>query len=117
LGDGESLSHRRKPGTIARHIDKLVPKKSKVHRVRHYAALAYTDVPAFMTELRAQESTAARALEFAILTAARTGEVRGAKWDEVDFATKTWTIAAARMKADKEHRIPFAVALSPSSRK
>jgi integrase len=70
-----------------------------------------------MTELRAQESTAARALEFAILTAARTGEVRGAKWDEVDFATKTWTIAAARMKADKEHRIPFAVALSPSSRK
>src|SRR5262249_28183441 len=51
-------------------------------------------------------SLASAALEFAILTAARTGEVRGAKWDEVDFATKTWTIAAARMKADKEHRIP-----------
>jgi integrase len=64
-------------------------------------------VPAFMVELRAHNSLTARALEFCILTAARSGEVLGAKWSEVDLAAKTWTIPASRMKAGKEHRVPL----------
>jgi integrase len=89
------------------HLDKLLPARSKVRRVEHHAALAYTDLPAFMETLRAQEGTAARALEFAILTAARTGEVIGVLWDEIDLSEKVWTIPADRMKAGKEHRVPL----------
>jgi integrase len=82
-----------------------LPARSKVRRVEHHAALPYSAMPEFMTALRAQQGSAARALEFAILTAARTGEVIGARWDEIDFATKVWTIPAGRMKAGKEHRV------------
>jgi integrase len=87
------------------HLDKLLPARSKVRRVEHHAALPYSSILEFVTALRTQQGSAARALEFAILTAARTGEVIGARWDEIDFVTKVWTIPAGRMKAGKEHRV------------
>src|SRR5215472_13831725 len=90
------------------HLDKLLPKKSKVRRVEHHAALPYRDIAVFMIELRQQQGGAARTLEFAILTAARTGEVVGARWDEIDLAERLWTVPAERMKAGKEHRVPLA---------
>jgi integrase len=74
---------------------------------QHHAALPYAELPAFMIELRERASLSARALEFTILTAARTGETRGATWDEIDLNTKTWTVPADRMKAGKEHRVPL----------
>jgi integrase len=89
------------------HLDKLLPARSKVQRVEHHAALPYDEVAGFMTALQAEEGVAARALEFAILTAARTGEVMGARWGEVDLADKVWTIPSTRMKAAKEHRVPL----------
>ena len=89
------------------HLDKLLPKKTKVRRIEHHAALPYREIAAFVAELRSQEGIAARALEFAILTAARTGEVIGALWGELDLADRLWTIPAERMKADKEHRVPL----------
>jgi len=92
------------------HLDKLLPARGKVRKVEHHAALPYRDVPAFITGLRGQEGIAARALEFLILTAARTGEVIGARWDEFDLDDRLWTIPAARMKAGKEHRVPLSAA-------
>ncbi len=89
------------------HLENLLPKRSKVRRVEHHAALPYPEIAAFMSELRQQEGVAARALEFAILTAARTGEVIGARWDEFNLAEHLWTIPADRMKAGKEHRVPL----------
>jgi integrase len=91
------------------HLDKLLPARSKVRKVRHHAALAYDELPAFMVALRKQEGVAARALEFLILTGARTSEVIGMVPDEI--TNKVWTIPANRMKAGKEHRVP----LSPSA--
>jgi integrase len=84
----------------------LPPARPKLSRGR-FAAMDYRDVAAFIDKLRATESAAARALEFAILTAARSGEVLGAGWDEIDLAGKTWTIPPARMKAGREHRVPL----------
>ena len=92
------------------HLENLLPKKSKVRRVEHHAALPYVEISAFMGELRGQEGVAARALAFAILTAARTGEVIGATWAEIDVAARLWTIPAERMKAGKEHRVPLSEA-------
>jgi integrase len=89
------------------HLDKLLPARSKVRRVEHHAALPYDEVAGFMTFLQAEEGVAARALEFAILTAARTGEVMGVRWSEIDLAEKVWTIPSTRMKAGKEHRVPL----------
>ncbi|MFZ3325388.1 MAG: site-specific integrase [Methylocella sp.] len=89
------------------HLDKLLPARAKVRMVKHHAALPYDDLPTFMTVLRAQEGIAARALEFAILTAARTGEVIGARWGEIDIGEKLWTVPGMRMKAGKEHRLPL----------
>jgi integrase len=74
---------------------------------KHLPALPYTEVPAFMTELRAKDFISARALEFTILTAARTNEVIGAKWDEINLSETTWTVPATRMKAGVEHRVPL----------
>ena len=88
-------------------LDKLLPKPGKVAKKEHFAALPVAEVGAFMERLRAAEGMGARALEFAILTAARSGEVRGATWAEIDLAAKVWTIPAARMKAGKEHRVPL----------
>jgi integrase len=87
------------------HLDKLLPKKTKVRRIEHHAALPYAEVPAFMAELRGQEGIAAQALEFAILTATRTGETIGAKWNEIDLTERLWTIPAERMKGEREHRV------------
>jgi integrase len=89
------------------HLENLLPKKSKVRRVEHHAALPYAEIAAFVAELRQQDGVAARALEFAILTAARTGEVIGAKWDEIDLGERFWTVPAERMKGGKEHRVPL----------
>ena len=75
--------------------------------VQHHPALPYADLPQFMAELRANDSISARALEFTILTACRTGEVINASWSEIDLRAKAWTIPAERMKAGKEHRVPL----------
>jgi integrase len=91
------------------HLDQLLPARSKVRRVEHHAALPYAVLPGFLVSLREQEGIASRALEFAILTAARTGEVLGARWSEMDLLDKTWTLPAARMKACREHRVPLSV--------
>ena len=89
------------------HLDKLLPARSKVRRIEHHAALPYAELPGFLVSLRQQEGVAAYALEFAILTAARTGEVIGARWSEMDLLNKTWTLPAARMKSGREHRVPL----------
>lgn len=89
------------------HLENLLPRPSKVKRVEHHAALPYGEVGAFMAKLRSQEGVAARALEFLVLTAARTGEVIGARWSEVDLMQKLWTVPGERMKAGREHRAPL----------
>jgi integrase len=86
----------------------ILPARGKVRRVKHHAALPYAETAAFMIDLRGREGMAARALEFAILTAARTGEALGATWGEVDPDAKTWTVPAGRMKGGREHRVPLA---------
>ena len=88
------------------HLDALLPARHRLTR-GHHAAMPYDDVPAFIGRLRASESVSALALEFAILTASRTGEVLGARWDEIDLDAKLWTVPAARMKAGREHRVPL----------
>ena len=92
------------------HIENLLPRKSKVRRVEHHAALPYSELPGFMAELRQRKGTAARALELTILTAARTGEVIGATWSEIDFEARLWIIPGQRMKAGREHRVPLSEA-------
>ena len=89
------------------HLDNLLPARTKVKKVKHHAALPYQDAPAFMAKLRDQDGIAARALEFTILTASRTGEVIAARWEEIDFAEKVWTVPTDRMKAKREHRVPL----------
>ena len=89
------------------HLDKVLPPMRKVAKVEHHPALPYRDMPAFMTDLCGRDGTAAKALEFTILTAARTGETIGAKWDEIDFKEKVWTVPAERMKAGVEHQVPL----------
>ena len=89
------------------HIEHLLAARADVQKVVHHAALDYREVGAFLADLRQQPGAGAKALEFAILTAARSGEVRGATWGEVDLPDATWTIPAERMKAKKEHRIPL----------
>ena len=89
------------------HLDKLLPARSRVRQVEHLAALPYDDLPLFLTNLRQRDAFAARGLEFLILTAARTGEVIGARWSEIDLLDKTWTVPANRMKAHREHRVPL----------
>jgi integrase len=92
------------------HLENLLPARSKVKEVEHHAALPYAEINNFIVELRAQEGVSAKALEFAILTAARTGEVVGAQWNEIDVDKKLWTIPAQRMKVGKEHRVPLSAA-------
>ena len=89
------------------HLDNLLPKPTKVKAVKHHPALPHEDIASFMTDLSARTGVAARALTFTILTAARSGEVRGMTWGEVDLENGIWTIPAARMKAGKEHRVPL----------
>jgi integrase len=89
------------------HLDKTLPARSRVRQVQHHPALGYDELPAFMRSLREQNGTAARALEFLILTAARTGEAIGARWDEFDLAEKMWIVPATRIKGGRLHRVPL----------
>jgi integrase len=89
------------------HLENRLPAPTKVQKVRHHAALPYSEIGAFMADLQRQEGIAALALRFLILTAARTGEVLCARWDEIDTATRTWTVPAERMKGHREHRVPL----------
>jgi integrase len=92
-------------------LDQVLPPPRKVAPIRSFAAMPYADVPAFMRELRGDDTLSARALEFAILTAARSGEVRQAEWSEIDFEQKIWTVPAPHTKTRREHRIPLAPAV------
>lgn len=92
------------------HLENLLAKTTKIRAVQHHAALPYGEIPAFVADLHEQKGAAARALEFAILTAARTGEVIGARWDEIKGAEHLWTIPQGRMKTGKEHRVPLSEA-------
>ena len=95
------------PARLKGHLDKLLPKTSKIKRVKHHAALPYKQINPFIKALRKQLGSTPLALEFLILTAGRTGEVTGATWNEIDLAAKVWTVPATRMKAGKEHRTPL----------
>jgi integrase len=88
------------------HLDHLLPRPSKLER-SHHAAMPYEDVAAFTAKLRKREATSALALEFCILTAARSGEILGMQWSEIDLDNKIWTVPANRMKAGRVHRIPL----------
>ncbi len=92
------------------HLDTLLPHRKKVAPVVHRAALPYREVGQFMADLKRITDTSARVLEFQILTAARSGEVTGARWDEIDITARLWTIPGARMKAGKDHRVPLSPA-------
>lgn len=105
-----TISGYRKGDNPARwkgHLDAILPVPSKIKKVKHMPALPYKDIGAFMLELRKREGIGARALEFIILTACRSGEARLATWGEIDLENKIWTIPADRMKAGKPHRVPL----------
>jgi integrase len=89
------------------HLDAILSKPSKIKNVEHHKALPYEDMGEFMKKLRAADGLGARAVEFTILTATRSAEVRGAKWSEIDFNKAVWIIPAGRMKASKEHHVPL----------
>jgi integrase len=92
------------------HLDKILPAPGKVKKVEHFTALPYSQLGDFMAALRRAEGIGARALEFTILTAARSGEVRGATWSEIDLEAGLWVVPAQRMKAKREHRKPLSKA-------
>ena len=98
------------PARWKSHLDHLLQTPSKITKAGHHAALPVGEVGAFVQALRTHEGMGARALEFAILTAARSGEVRGATWMEIDLGTAAWTVPAERMKTGKEHRVPLSAA-------
>jgi integrase len=95
------------PARLKGHLDTLLPRRSRVQKVKHHPALPYSELAKFMKTLRAEEGIAARALEFLILTATRTNEVIGATWNEFDIKAGVWIIPAERMKMRKEHRVPL----------
>ena len=92
------------------HLSELLAKPGKIAPVKHRPAVPYLELPVFMAELRALEGTAARGLEFAILTAARTSEVLEAVWDEINLADAVWLVPGSRMKGGREHRVPLSSA-------
>ena len=95
------------PATWRGHLQEALPPRSEVQPVKHFRAMDYQDVPAFMAELGQIDTVAAASLRFLILTAARTGEVIGARWNEVDWNEKTWTVPAARAKTGRNHVVPL----------
>jgi integrase len=99
------------PARLKDNVDLALGRPAKMRKVNHFRALPYSELPAFMQRLRARPGTSARALEFAILTAGRSGEVRGATWPEIDLDAAIWTIPGERMKSGKPHRVP----LSPTA--
>lgn len=100
------LRSRDNPARWRGHLSALLPKRQRLTR-GHHAAMPFSDVPDFIARLRGMEGIGAQALAFAILTAARTGEVIEARWSEIDMEAKVWTIPATRMKAGREHRVPL----------
>jgi integrase len=98
------------PAAWGGNLDALLPKPSRVSKVKPHTALAFSQVPVFMSRLRASTGMASRMLELAVLCTNRSAEVRGAVWSEFDLDAGLWVIPAARMKADREHRIPLAAA-------
>lgn len=109
LNWGAAHAHRQgeNPARWKGHLEMILPAKSKVAKVKHHAAMDYKALPQFMAAMRGQGGVGVLALRFAILTAARTGEVIGADWREIDLVNKVWTIPAERMKAGREHRVPL----------
>lgn len=105
-GKARGLREGENPARWRGHLDNLLAKRQTLTR-GHHAAMPWPDVPAFVARLRGREAVAALALEFAILTAARTGETLGARWAEIDLEGRVWTVPADRMKAGREHRIPL----------
>jgi integrase len=95
------------PARWRSHLATLLPSKNKLRAVRHHAAMPFDEVPAFVKQLRARKAVAALALEFIILTAARSGEVFGALWPEINIEAKVWTVPSSRMKARRGHRVPL----------
>jgi integrase len=91
------------------HLDHLLPARIRVKRVKHFAALPYAEAAEFMVALRQQSHIGARALEFTILTAARTEQTLGATWNEIDIGARVWTVPPERMKSGKEHRVPLSL--------
>jgi integrase len=108
LDAAKAKGHRsgQNPALWRGHLDNLLPKRRKLSR-GHHAAMPYERVPAFVADLRERDAMAARAMEFTILTAARTGETFGATWREIDLEAAIWTIPRERMKAGREHRVPL----------
>jgi integrase len=104
------LRQAENPARWKGHLETLLPSRKKVAPVKHRAALPYREIGAFMVELRKLTDTSARVLEFQILTAARSGEVVAARWDEIDTGARMWTIPGARMKAGRDHRVPLSPA-------
>jgi integrase len=92
------------------HLDQVLPPPRQLAPIVHHKAMHYRDAPAFMAALRAHDTVSARTLEFLILTAARSNEVLTARWSEIDFVDKSWTVPAARMKGRREHRVPLSTA-------
>ncbi len=103
----QGLRKGENPARWKGHLDKLLPKPSELHKVKHFAALPYPEINSFMDKLREREANSAQALRLIILTATRSGEIRNAVWSEFDIKKALWTIPAERMKADKEHIIPL----------
>lgn len=112
LNSAKVAGHRHgdNPATWSGHLQLLLPPRQRLTR-GHHAALPFGDIPAFFARLRAEKPLSARALEFTILTAARTSETLNATWDEIDLEGKVWTIPAARMKAGRDHRVPLSDAV------
>jgi integrase len=98
---------RENPARWRGHLAQLLPSHRKIRPVVHHPAMPFVEVPAFLVDLRARSGVAPRALEFLILTAGRSGEVLGAQWAEIDFASAIWTVPPNRMKGNREHRVPL----------
>jgi integrase len=99
------------PASWRGHLEDVLPARKKLTR-GHHAALPYSDIPEFIAALRVRQAVAARALEFAILTASRSGEVLNARWSEIDLDARVWLVPAERMKAGRQHRVPLSNAAS-----
>jgi integrase len=105
--DYASANGMRDGDNPARHIITALPKRARIQKIKHHAALPFADIADFLVAMRQREGVAARALEYLVLTAARTAEVIGATWAEVDLIQKIWIIPANRMKSHREHRVPL----------
>jgi integrase len=99
--------HGENPALWRGHLDQLLPATRKISNIRHHAALPYQHIGTFLAKLRQTQWLATSCIEFLVLTAARSGEARGARWEEIDLPAKTWIIPASRMKSNREHRVPL----------